>query len=48
MKQNTMTGIIAEQTKRALWEIKNVIDKEMFIIYKMKILDEAINMISRS
>ena len=26
MKQNTMTGIIAEQTKRALWEIKNVID----------------------
>lgn len=26
MKQNTMTVIIAEQTKRALWEIKNVID----------------------
>ena len=26
MKQNTMTGIIAEQTKRALWEINNVID----------------------
>lgn len=26
MKQNTLTEIIADQTKRALWEVKNVID----------------------
>lgn len=26
MKQNTLTEIIEEQTKRALWEVKNVID----------------------
>lgn len=26
MKQNTLTQIIEEQTNRALWEIRNVID----------------------
>lgn len=26
MKQNTLNEIIADQTKRALWEVKNVID----------------------
>lgn len=26
MDQNTLTEIITEQTKRALWEVKNVID----------------------
>lgn len=26
MKQNTQNEIIADQTKRALWEVKNVID----------------------
>lgn len=26
MKQNTLITIIEEQTKRALWEVKNVID----------------------
>lgn len=26
MEANSMTSVIREQTKRALWEVKNVID----------------------